>query len=389
MLENRVLWGISLFLLALLFFFTESPIPLYLVFAFVLTPAASLLWNMLHRRQLETGLALAETAEIGEQLGVKVTLKNSGKMPFPTAALVLCCENLLTGENFSRRVMFSVAPRSEAVSALEISSRRCGKLRLTVTALCVYDFFGLFSVKSKFQGTGEALILPDIFGMEITVGKSSVPDLDCDTFSPYKPGNDPSETFAIREYKPGDSLKSIHWKLTGKFDQLMVREASLPLNESVLILFERVEQRGYAPPAAEVSAALGEIVVSLSRSLVDQGCAHCIGWLNPGDVFFSEYSIDSEESFSLILPQILTAASVRFDGDTVDYYLMRFDSCPYTNIIYVSPYASDKLPLLNPLSRVTMILCAGTEAGAGAESNAAVYTVTPENYRRSLYEILV
>ena len=39
-------------------------------------------------------------------------------------------------------------------------------------------------------------------------------------------GNDPSEIFDIREYVPGDDIRSIHWKLSSKTDTLILKEAS-------------------------------------------------------------------------------------------------------------------------------------------------------------------
>lgn len=38
------------------------------------------------------------------------------------------------------------------------------------------------------------------------------------------PGDDPGETYDIREYRSGDSIRQIHWKLSGKLDDIMIRE---------------------------------------------------------------------------------------------------------------------------------------------------------------------
>ena len=43
-------------------------------------------------------------------------------------------------------------------------------------------------------------------------------------YSGSRPGDDPGETFDIREYREGDSIRQIHWKLTGKMDRLIIRE---------------------------------------------------------------------------------------------------------------------------------------------------------------------
>lgn len=49
-------------------------------------------------------------------------------------------------------------------------------------------------------------------------------------------GNDPSETFDVRDYVPGDDVRSIHWKLSGKMDTLIVRQASDPAHYDTVLL---------------------------------------------------------------------------------------------------------------------------------------------------------
>ena len=57
-------------------------------------------------------------------------------------------------------------------------------------------------------------------------------------YSGARPGDDPGETFDIREYQEGDSIRQIHWKLTGKLDKMMIRQRSFPVDDTVLILAE-------------------------------------------------------------------------------------------------------------------------------------------------------
>ena len=71
-------------------------------------------------------------------------------------------------------------------------------------------------------------------------------------------GNDLSEIFDIREYVPGDDIRSIHWKLSSKTDTLILKEASDPSHYNVVILpdFGR-KQLGETVSAREVNAAVG------------------------------------------------------------------------------------------------------------------------------------
>lgn len=52
---------------------------------------------------------------------------------------------------------------------------------------------------------------------------------EAESYDDFQPGTDVSQIFDVREYRPGDRLQRIHWKLSAKSDGLLVREDSQPL----------------------------------------------------------------------------------------------------------------------------------------------------------------
>ena len=59
---------------------------------------------------------------------------------------------------------------------------------------------------------------------------------DSDIYDDIRPGYDPSELFDVREFQNGDRLQSVHWKLSARTDELMVKENSLPKACAVAIV---------------------------------------------------------------------------------------------------------------------------------------------------------
>lgn len=137
----------------------------------------------------------------------------------------------------------------------------------------------------------------------------------------------------------------------------MIRDASLPMDESILILFDRVclpNQRGSSP---SVRHALGEILLSLSHRLTEMNVAHTVGWMGAEGGDFVGHRIDSEESFQLILSEILSVSVYRGKEDTVEGYLKTGDDDRYANIVYIGTAPSESLAMLPLSRRKTMILC--------------------------------
>ena len=79
------------------------------------------------------------------------------------------------------------------------------------------DPIGLFSKKMRFYADGASLILPETFPVDVELQHTpDLPDIESDRYSPVRAGDDPSELFGLRDYREGDPLRNIHWKLSVK-----------------------------------------------------------------------------------------------------------------------------------------------------------------------------
>lgn len=388
-MNKRILCVLGVVLLLLvLTVFGESVLPLLFIAVIVAVVIVSTVLNRVFAARLEVSLELADLAEQGQSIGGEITLQNPCRCPFPVLRGVVETKNVFTGESREDTVALPVSGRGCASSPLSVTSLHCGKTAVTVKGFKVYDYFGMAALSVPKELSKEAMILPELFPIDVTVAKSGVTEPECENFSPYKAGNDPSETFAVRDYEPGDALRSIHWKLTGKYDRLMIREASLPINESVLILFERVCLKDQSWASPETRHALGEILLSISHRLTEMNLAHTVGWLQSENGTFIGHRIDSEESFQLIMPEILSVSEIRGEEDTVEGYIKTGDYGSYSNIVYIASSPSEALSALPLTVRKTMILCSENEMDM-AFSGGEVYAVTPDNYETVLYQVLI
>ena len=67
-------------------------------------------------------------------------------------------------------------------------------------------------------------------------------------------GMDSQEIFDTRYYRQGDLLKNIHWKLSAKADDLLVKEFSMPADQSVEIYLDMGELEAEQPKAKKAPA---------------------------------------------------------------------------------------------------------------------------------------
>jgi uncharacterized protein (DUF58 family) len=116
-----------------------------------------------------------------------------------------------------------LAPGGEGVIAAELTPMRRGVLRLTGTTVACPDPFGLFRSLRKIAGTESILILPK---------RHAIPAFELPGVMKYQLGGvslassvgESEEFVSLREYRPGDPLRRMHWKSFAKLGKPIVKE---------------------------------------------------------------------------------------------------------------------------------------------------------------------
>ena len=109
--------------------------------------------------------------------------------------------------------------------------KHCGCIEADARYCKVYDMLGIFFIPIKINFHLRCNVMP----------KPKKPDkLDKnDIFSVvgYKPksGGGYSESYDLRAYQSGDSLKNIHWKLSSKLDEVIIKEPAQPIYRQLII----------------------------------------------------------------------------------------------------------------------------------------------------------
>ena len=157
-------------------------------------------------------------------------------------------------------------------------AKLCGAISVTVRSVRLRDLMGITSVRKKVGFSTRITVLPAILPVPPSIESNYVYNAESSVFSREKPGDDPSEIFMLREYRDGDRHNLIHWKLSGRSDNFIVRELSKPVGSRILIMADTGSCR-----SAEGADRVLEAAASVSCSLAESGAAHtfavpCLGY---------------------------------------------------------------------------------------------------------------
>ena len=93
-----------------------------------------------------------------------------------------------------------------------------------MTCYEVLDWFGIFSLK-EVEEKENILIYPELKLVNVEVKQSTRKFItEADYYSTYESGDDPLETYQIREYREQDSIHDIHWNYQQKMTSFLLKK---------------------------------------------------------------------------------------------------------------------------------------------------------------------
>ena len=108
-------------------------------------------------------------------------------------------------------------------------SGHCGGIVVTVEKARVCDYLGIFSFRVRKVGEKTIIIRPRPLAV------ANLPEALTPRLWRPKPGGGYAENHELREFRPGDALNGVHWKLSAKVGSLMVRQPMEPCREPALL----------------------------------------------------------------------------------------------------------------------------------------------------------
>lgn len=278
--------GVSIYL----GFIFESTAFFLLAFLLVVMGVFSFLYLQTKIRQIKATLEIPIlVAERNTFFALRLRLDSGKGLGF--GKVCACVQYKNTLEERGKQKKLNISGISPGTSDYEFSVKllKAGNYEFLLRKIRLYDPFGLFFRELKIGQAANALMLPEIKPVEVRLGEEVYHFYqDADVYDELRPGFDPSESFGVREFRNGDKLSRVHWKLSAKQEQPMIREYSLP-RACPAVLFLDSNDVG--------EEAMLNLAAGLSFTLLDQGCPHYLVWYSSSREEVLRTRVDDEESY--------------------------------------------------------------------------------------------
>lgn len=295
---------------------------------------------MLFRLKCRIQIPISMT-EQGSRAWVEAVTDNPSRLQAPKLRYAIRFGSVLSGRSRRMTIWTEAGGKETSKMAAEVICRQGGCYRFRLRKVRVYGWFGIVYVTKYVRSEARLDVMPEIVPLNVMVGEASRHFMgEAEIHDDKTGGDDVTEVFQIRPFRDGDRLQSIHWKLSAKEDELMVKENSLPLGCPVVVLLDmgpgggkagripgrRAWRHGLQGGERRMSRFFTR-ALSLSFALTEQKCNHYIAWFGPREQDVVRVRVDREEKVYyalLLLYGSLGAAVAKERREVRDLYQEKY-----------------------------------------------------------------
>lgn len=172
-----------------------------------------------------------------EKFTVIFRISNPSFIPSVSAKIKVKTNNAFFNSKAAHTLDMPVKAHKSSIVTYPLVSSNCGVFELSAEYITVSDITGIFNIKKELNINNRLLIMPvNDNSTQLTPAGLSMGVNEA--FESKTKGNDFSEVTDVREYIQGDRMADIHWKLSAKKDDLMIKERSAMSAKQLVIVPE-------------------------------------------------------------------------------------------------------------------------------------------------------
>lgn len=296
MQKRNYLYRISYTLMILLFlsgtiFYRQSFLAILLILLIIL-PAISITLTRHAFQHIDFSISSpVTTVSMPEKPIVVLSAKNPAFYPFLNCELSFRFQNMYFPNNQENIIALPLEARKTQTFRFPFTVSQPGMFLFTLEDVQLTDFLHFYTFHKSLQKDLRIPVLPEEMPISFILAPAHTESEDSGFYDPT--GALSTDIREVREYLPGDRMQDMHWKLSARMDDLLVKQFERSLDDSLLFLPELYDK--------EIADTL-QTLYSLSMKLIRQKEVFRIALFHTDTMEFSQAVIhDPEELLQAFL----------------------------------------------------------------------------------------
>ncbi|MDO4976046.1 MAG: DUF58 domain-containing protein [Eubacteriales bacterium] len=288
-MKKRRISAILLFLAGILMssYYSGRVLFLFLFFWFGIHIIAFVYFKMLPTT-LPCSLELPTTCAKGKRITGYLHIVQDGKLPIFHGKARIRFKSLYYKQEDTITMDITLMGNEEGIAAFYLDLPYVGLMEIILEEAEIYGLFGMWKKTILSSLKKQLMIMPDTRDIHMNFMDLGRLDPEGDEIRDARYGFDPGMYQGIRPYRDGDSMKYIHWKLTGKTGEMMVKELGIPSGREPRLYLET----GLPDLDPSRIDQIIEDYFSFSMALLSHGYPHILCWKSAGESM-EEYRVEN------------------------------------------------------------------------------------------------
>lgn len=344
----------------------------------LILPVCFFAYNLYARKKIELDLEMVKSRIIKNDLQeIVIKINNKTLLPVVVMDVDIEVENMMQGVTDVVRKKTYTINRGWQTKTIIFRASCCGNIKVTINKAYIYDIFRLTKLRMDVFAQAVFPVIPQmgvIDSDEMPVNTAVV--VESDVFSKVKKGEDVSEVFDIRPYVPGDRLNTVNWKISGKADELIVKELSLPVGNGIVIMVELYDD-GRSPYSQDYIDTQIETALTLSLKLIKElDLVHYIAWYDKENKCCDRLKVTKETSLTQVAAALLSSRIYSDGYNLAMNYYNEFYGETDAHIYYITTgFTASSLDAISYSQRCAikkLLLVAGSEKSVSNEAKVLI-----------------
>ncbi|WP_069999668.1 DUF58 domain-containing protein [Cellulosilyticum sp. I15G10I2] len=239
MLRNRVAYGLFLGAAIVFVYFYPGLFSSMFFYTLLLIPISSLVYTLYVYYKFSYIQSVDKKfVTKGEVVTFNVKIVNETKMIYPYIEIQFYGGNTVFTQHFKTKKM-AVLPNDSSTYPFILECQYRGYYEVGLKEIKIKDFLGFFSFRYKVFEPKYITVYPRIISLErFPVSSNKLSDLEGMLSGR---GQEQGVLSDVRKYSYGDGLKKVHWKLSARKNEIMVKNYESTDTMQAIVLLDLTE----------------------------------------------------------------------------------------------------------------------------------------------------
>jgi len=312
-----------------------------LLLLMILFPGVLLGYIFITRKNI-VALINTKNGTVVRRAGEECIVRFQNKAVLPVVDIRFCVDYKYNNCEEKHRInLQTYVPRLDKKDiGVKLVLEHVGVASIGIAECRIWDPCGLFSIGLKLPDRFKMVVYPVKTEPDYMTIYTATESQTADSYySQSVSGDDTSEIFDIREYKTGDVMSRIHWKLTAKSDTLLVKDYSFPIGSTSLVLVD-VPRADTGEKRFDVDG-IYEFVYAIGNLACYRGKEIVIAFFNSNADEIEIALVADHDKLEEVVENMIT---LEYDGKTtvLDYFL-ESELTQIPRLIYVTSGIDERI----------------------------------------------